>query len=359
MSLCPPAANQLTEKLGGFDCSGPAFVHFRSPGDLSNPTLVVLEILFVLGAVVALVHATRRLRYAGDRMPLGLAIAGVCDLLVTEVPLYFPQKFGIESHVGTTFAHNVFMVDFLHDRLPLYIVSLYVAVPVLAYEVVRCLGVFDRLDGRRGGAFLGALCVGVVHSAFYEVFDHLGPQLRWWAWNTHDKINHPFFAAVPLTSVTLFSLVAPTGMVLLVRYAVRHGIGWAVLAGALVPLTMTIGALPSSVFGSGDHPHTTAQAIVLSIEFGVAWLVALPILVGAWRTPGERPDAVYALGFGAVYLGTMVGLWISALGDYRHALGGITSDGTPIGDLTFATFCAAAATLALIAIGTRPRTAVS
>jgi Cytochrome P450 len=36
-----------------------------------------------------------------------------------------------------------------------------------------------------------AICVGFVHHCFYEVFDQLGPQLRWWAWNTDNPLNHP------------------------------------------------------------------------------------------------------------------------------------------------------------------------
>ena len=42
------------------------------------------------------------------------------------------------------FAHNVFTVQFMFDRLPLYIIAFYPALSALAYEVVRALGVFNQ-----------------------------------------------------------------------------------------------------------------------------------------------------------------------------------------------------------------------
>jgi hypothetical protein len=76
----------------------------------------------------------------------------------------------VQDTVGVVFDHNVYTVQFLFDRLPLYIVALYPAVAMLAFEVVRALGVF-----RDRGIVVGAVCVGFVHLCFYE--------LRWWAWN--------------------------------------------------------------------------------------------------------------------------------------------------------------------------------
>lgn len=346
--LCTAEADRLSTALGGFDCdAGP--VTLRNPADLSNATLPVLELLILLGAAIALRFAVRRWREQRDGTTLAMALAGVVYVLVTEVPMYFPGKLGVEDHLGTVFVHNVFTVEFIVDRLPLYIVCLYVALPVLAYELVRGLGVFDR----RGEA-LGALCVGVVHSAFYEVFDHLGPQLRWWAWNTENDLNHPLFASVPMTSVTLFSLVAPAGLVWMLRRWVTGrelGLG-AVLAravpiGALVPLWMTLGALPSSFFG-GDDPNTTAQAIILAVEFTLAWAIAVPVLVAAWRAGAGEPSEPVRV-FGPLYLAVMLVLWFSALPDFLDAVDGTTPDGTPIGSLPFAASCLLAATLMVLA----------
>jgi hypothetical protein len=343
--LCPDAANQLSERLGGFACDGPAGIVIRSPAGLSNWTLPVLEVVMVIGAVLAIGCAVQRLRRHGDPTQLALVIGALVYVLVVEIPLYFPATFGVEDQIGTIFVHNVFTVEFLHDRLPLYIAALYVALPMLAYEIVRSLGVFAN----RGPA-LGALCVGVVHSAFYEVFDQLGPQLRWWTWNTVNQNNHPFLDAVPMTSITLFSLVAPIGLAYLVRRLITPGLRpaglvlRAVVIGALVPLAMTIGALPATVFGD----HAAARAMVLASEFALAWLVAVPVLVACWRSPGDaEAPSRYAGIFGPFYLVTMAVLWLTALPDFLDAVDGTGPDGTPVGNLPFAAACFTACLLAL------------
>ena len=61
-----------------------------------------------------------------------------------------PDSFGMTNHVGFVFAHNVFTVQFLYDRLPLYIVALYPALATLAFEIVRVMGVFGT-PGDPGG----------------------------------------------------------------------------------------------------------------------------------------------------------------------------------------------------------------
>ena len=208
----------------------------------------------VTGAVLALIHAIRRLRRDGDPTNLALWFATVVYLFVIEIPLYFPNVFGIQDQLGVVFAHNVFTVEFLFDRLPLYIVALYPAVVSLAFEIVRSLGVF-----RDRGIVVGAICVGFVHHCFYEVFDQLGPQLRWWAWNGANPINHPMLASVPMTSVFIFATLGPIVVTVLVLRLVGNGAShlmWrTVLAGVLVPVGIAVLSIPTSLFG-GRHPHT-------------------------------------------------------------------------------------------------------
>src|SRR5262249_6917007 len=163
--------------------------------------------------------------------------ATVIYLFAIEIPLYFPNVFGVEDSLGVVFAHNVFTVQFLFERLPLYIVALYPAVVTLSYEIVRSFGVF-----RDRGIVVGAMCVGFVHLCLYEVFDQLGPQLRWWAWNTDNPINHPLLRSVPMTSVFIFATLGPTVCTFLVLWLVgrkaslgRGAIVWrTVVAGVLV-----------------------------------------------------------------------------------------------------------------------------
>src|ERR1700739_1288724 len=167
--LCTPTFAGLAARLG-FSCASPGgAVPFRSPLAWENWTLPVLEVTVIAGAVVALVYAVTRARRHHDPTNLVLWFGAIAYLLIIEPPLYFPGPFGISGHVDTMFAHNVFTVHFLWGRLPLYIVAIYPMMATVAFEIVRALGVF-----RRYGVLVGAVWVGFVHHAFYEIFDHLG-----------------------------------------------------------------------------------------------------------------------------------------------------------------------------------------
>jgi hypothetical protein len=312
-------------------------IHLRNPSTLTNWTLPVLELMMVTGAVLALIHAIRRLRREGDPTNLALWFATVVYLFVIEIPLYFPNVFGIQDQLGVVFAHNVFTVDFLFDRLPLYIVALYPAVVSLAFEIVRSLGVF-----RDRGVVAGAVCVGFVHHCFYEVFDQLGPHLHWWAWNGANPINHPMLASVPMTSVFIFATLGPIVVTVLVLRLVRGShLAWrTVLAGALVPVGIAILSIPTSLFG-GAHPHTGVQAAIFSIELAVIATVAAPILVRQWRRGPLSPNAFVAF-FGTTYLVVLAALWL-------------TAHGTPRVGAAYAAVCFVLAALGVYATSISPR----
>ena len=348
---CTAAFDAIARPLGGFSCEhAPAVVHLRNPLALSNWTLPVLESMMVAGAVLALVYSIRRLRRAGDPTNLALWFATVLYLFVIEIPLYFPNVFGIQDQIGVVFAHNVYTVQFLFDRLPLYIVALYPAVVTLAFEIVRSLGVF-----RDRGVVVGAICVGFVHHCLYEIFDQLGPQMRWWAWNTDNPINHPLFTSVPMTSVFIFATLGPIVVTLLVMLLVGRakptgsGLAWrTVLAGALVPVGLAVLSIPTSLFGGGD-PNTTAQAVIFTAELAIVALIAVPVLVRQWQqTRDEREPSDFVRVFGPVYLGVLTALWVSAVGDYSSATDGITTDGTPTGSLGYTVFCLVVSVLAVL-----------
>ncbi len=155
---CAPTFEKLAGELG-FSCeeAGGLF-EVRNPFALENWTLPVLELTIVLGAILALIYAIVRLRRHGDPTNLVVWFGATAYLFIIEPPLYFPAAFGIDEHVDTMFAHNVFTVEFLWGRLPLYIVAIYPLMATLAFETVRSLGVF-----RRYGVLVGAVCVGFVH----------------------------------------------------------------------------------------------------------------------------------------------------------------------------------------------------
>src|SRR5271156_4906968 len=214
---CTSTFNSLAHQLGGFGCETvKPIVQLTAPWHLTNWTLPVVEAVMVGGAIYALVHAIQR-RRIGDPSVLALWFASVIYLLIIEPPIYFPNVFGIQSQIEEPFVHNIFTVQFLYGRLPLYIVALYPAMAVLSYEIVRSLGVFQR-----HGTLVGAVCVGFVHQCFYEVFDQLGPQLRWWLWNPRVKALRPALASVPMVSMTMFATFGPFMLALLVRWLIAR-----------------------------------------------------------------------------------------------------------------------------------------
>ena len=294
---CGPAAEAVTRGLG-FDCHDVSpVVSVRPPWDLAHWTMPLLELLVIAGAVFALVHAIRRKR-AGDPVNLALWWASLVYLFVIEPPLYFPEWFGLDEIYGFIFAHNQFTVQFMWDRLPLYIVAFYPMISQLAYEVVRSLGIFAHR-----GALAGSMAVAFVCQVFYEVFDHIGPQLKWWAWNPDNLIvNQPAMGPVPLKSALLFASVSLAAMTYLV---VRFRGRWLV-AGLLTPLSMVVAGFPASLFGT----DITAQAWVLGFELALIWVVGGWLVLTAQGLPDIPP---FARIYPACYLAVMAVFWVSAL----------------------------------------------
>ena len=352
-ATCEQAAEQVTRKLG-FDCHDVSpFVSLHNPFDLASWTMPVLELVIIAGAVFALVHAVRRYR-AGDPINLALWFAPLVYLFVTEPPLYFPEWFGLDERFGFIFAHNIFTVQFMWDRLPLYIIAIYPALTQLAYELVRVLGIF-----RHRGALVGSVAVAFVCHVFYEIFDHLGPQLKWWAWNdANQEVNHPALASVPMNSMLLFASVSFGVMTYLVVRLRRLPLTWRiVVAGVLSPPAMAVAGIPSGAFG-GETPNVTAQAWVIGIELGLVWLAGAWVLVTHLRRRGSEeaePMTSFARIYPAAFLAVMAALWVGALPAFVNATDGVTSDGTPIGSglYTIACFVGAGTVLAVLHTGRR------
>ncbi|MQY17619.1 hypothetical protein [Nocardia macrotermitis] len=344
---CSPTFSRLATEMG-FSCrTEGGLVAFRNPFGLENWTLPVLEVLIILGAVLTLVHAIRRLRREGDPTNLVLWLGATAYLFIIEPPLYFPAAFGIDGYVDTMFAHNVFTVDFLWGRLPLYIVAIYPFMATIAYEIVRMLGVF-----RRYGVLLGAICVGFVHHAFYEIFDHLGPQLKWWEWSTGNSLNQPMFDSVPLSSVVVFAALWPMSLAFFVQLFVgRHvDAGRKLSAPQLIWRTIAIGILGSAGTGVLPIPATvlganniTVRGWLYAAELVVLSAIAIPILVRQWLRlrRGEVPaysDNVVRV-YSVVYLVVLAVLWIAALPDFLHSSHGWARNAGPVGNIWYTIAC--------------------
>ncbi|MDJ0400951.1 hypothetical protein [Rhodococcus rhodochrous] len=364
--LCSPTFEDLSTRLG-FSCDeAGGILELRSPFALENWTLPVLEATIVLGAVLMLVYAIVRLRRTGDATNLVVWLGTLAFLFIIEPLLYFPDAFGVEDYLDTMFAHNVFTVEFMWGRLPLYIIAIYPMMATIAFEIVRMLGVF-----RKYGTVVGAVCVGFVHHAFYEIFDHLGPQLRWWEWSLDNPINQPFFDSVPLPSVVVFAALWPMSLAFCAQFFVgRHIDAGRTFSGLeLTWRTITVGLLasvgvvilpaPATVIGMGS---TTVRATIYAAELVILSIVAIYVLSRQWSrlrsTPTDRPYSNDLVRWYAVaYLAVMAVLWIGALPDWFSAVDGVTEAGDPIGSLWYTVACFVVAIACVAAAFTVPRTA--
>ncbi|GGQ75536.1 DUF7802 domain-containing protein [Couchioplanes azureus] len=360
MSSCPPGFAETAGTLGGIDCTTTSpVVSVRSPASLADPTMPVVEAFMVLAAGVALVHAVLWWRRRGDPTNLGLWCATLVYLVVLEPPLYFPERFGLQDQLGLIFVHNVFSVQFLHDRLPLYIVAVYPALTYAAYALVQRTGLLERHSPAAGAA-----CVAVVFHCFYEIFDQLGPQLRWWAWNPAAPSNSPWLAAVPVSSVVVFAAASPFGMVLLTRLLLagrpRPGpAGLRVLAvGVLTPFAMMLCSVPYGVLSRWPGRFEAGRAVALWAVLAVFVLVAaLTVARDLRERPGGEPAPPdgflgrYPVAAGVAFLVVFTALWAAALPEYLTARAGRTPSGTPVGSLGYATACALLAAGTLVAAG--------
>jgi hypothetical protein len=363
--LCTPTFADLASRLG-FSCqTAGGLVEIRNPFALENWTLPVLEVTVIAGAVLALVYAVVRLRRYNDPTNLVLWFGAIAYLLIIEPPLYFPAAFGINGHVDTMFAHNVFTVDFLWGRLPLYIVAVYPMMATVAFEIIRMLGVF-----RSYGILVGAVCVGFVHHAFYEIFDQLGPQLRWWEWTLDNPMNRPFFDSVPLPSVVVFAALWPMSLAFFVQLFVgRHvddgrsfsGVQllWRTVAvGVLASIGTAVLPLPATIAGALSG-NTTVIGVIYVAELAVVTAVAVWALINQWRRlrRDEESQAVgytnpLILGYATVYLASMTILWTISLPAYLRAFEGVTPNGNPIGSLGYTIGCLIIAGLCIAAAKT-------
>ena len=266
-------------------------------------------------------------------------------------------------------------MDFLWGRLPLYIVAIYPMMATVAFEIVRSLGIF-----RRYNILVGACAVGFVHHAFYEIFDHLGPQLRWWEWSVHNPMNQPMFDSVPLPSVVVFAALWPMSLALCVQFFVGQQadqgrrfsgieILWrTVVAGVLASLGTAILPLPATVMGALTD-GSTSGGVTYTLELIAVCAVAVPALVNQWRrlraTVSSPTEPRYItspllISYSTAYLVIMAVLWLSALPDYFGAVNGLTANGDPTGSLWYTLICFTVAGSCIAAVrSTQPTNAAA
>ena len=323
------------------------FGYLRSPLHLQHWTMAVVEVLLMVGAAVFVWLGVYRARRDHDATLLCFLGASIAYLLTMEVPgAYFPDLMGA-SPADVPFVHNRFSIGFLFDRLPLYIVALYLALPGLAFVIVERADIFAR----RHGLLVASVCVGFLHHAFYEIFDQFGPQYHWWAWNYDLKYMAFSQGSVPMVSLLGFSMLGPFVFTLLVQMTVIRPLGRGhhsvsavvsrtVAAGVVAAIALSVLMAPIfglallAQLGSGWRIVASALCYLVVAIFGVLTVRALQsqsLVATAIRSPQG--------GYAILYLVVFAGLWIYALPDYFGAANGETRLGTPVGSLPYVIGC--------------------
>jgi hypothetical protein len=346
VNTCTADFARLSAHLKDLRCDGNALLTLRNPLALLNWTYPVIELLMVGGAIACLVHAVRWYRRRGDASNLVLWISLISGLMLIEPMAYFPHWFGMDKVMGLTFVHGQFSVQFFYDRMPLYIVAMYPVFGYLAYALVQRTGIFKKYS-----AFVGAACVAFVFVCLFEVIDTVGPQWRWWVWNTDLPTSKPSLGPVPYLSLINFSVALPFGVALatlLISKIPQRG-GWylvrdvAVVSIAIWPSLLVVG-LPATLAPLLGVPTETARFVLAWALIAAVAVIAGWAFMGAYRARAADPSIVpddargdrFPLVYAVAYLACAALLWGAALPDYLNAVHGVTASGDPSGSLAVA-----------------------
>jgi hypothetical protein len=142
------------------------YAHFNSPASQWSvlPSFVIGEYLFIICAIVALVHAWREGR---DHLLVWVAalIAGTAnDMFFMALPLV-DNFWQAQAQIMLT------------ARLPLYIPCVYVCFMYYPTVAVRRLGMASLPQ---------AALTGMVGCLFYAPYDIIGAKFLWWTWHDTD-----------------------------------------------------------------------------------------------------------------------------------------------------------------------------
>ncbi|MCA9523822.1 MAG: hypothetical protein KC609_22790, partial [Myxococcales bacterium] len=233
------------------------FSHFNSP--LAQwqvlPSFLIGEYLFILGAVLALIHAWRSGR---DHLLIWIAalVAGSAnDIIFMALPLV-DNFWQAQATIMLT------------ARMPLYIPCVYVCFMYLPTAWVRRLGL---------PRWSTAALTGLLASLYYAPYDIIGAKFLWWTWHDTDKpIAARLFGAPVSSTLWVLTFVATFAWLLdhtLRKHpdvtARRFGIGLAKVAG----LTTLFMILQMTVLQQldGGTPGYRALAVCVVLYAGLAW----------------------------------------------------------------------------------------
>ncbi|MEB4209536.1 hypothetical protein [Mycobacterium sp. 94-17] len=362
METCTAEFARLAIHAPLLRCDANPFLTLHNPFGLQNWTFPVVELLLTAGATACLFHGICWYRRYRDASNLVVWASLIVALLLIEPITYFPQWFGLQNTMGLTFIHGQFSIQFLYDRLPLYIVAMYPVYGYLAYVLVQRTGILKRYD-----SFVSSVCVAFLFMCLFEVVDTVGPQWGWWVWNQQLPTSKPSMGPIPYLSLQGFSLVMPFAIALLTRWVSGKPAqgGWRLIRNIVIvsvgvwPLFLLMN-LPATILELAGFSTMTARGItVWTLIIGgftiTAWAfygslrarMADPTIVPV----GARGDRFAAICV-AVYLIFGVIFWAAALPGYFDAVDGVAPSGNPTGSLAFGV-AAALLTVALTAIAYR------
>jgi hypothetical protein len=164
---------------------------------------------------------------------------------------------------------------------------------------------------------IGAVCVGFVHHAFYEIFDHYGPQYHWCRWNYEIGYQHLRLDSVSMDSLVGFSMLGPFAFTLCVQALVLRPQGSRSLGGAAtvgrtllagVASTALLGVLVSTVAGlsvlSADgSPYRVVAEVICYGMVAVFGLITVRALRAEppERIPVRSLEGVFSVVYLAVF----------------------------------------------------------
>jgi hypothetical protein len=367
VDTCTAEFAQLTRGLGGLQCDGNPFITLTNPFKLQHWSMAVVELLLIVGAIACLVHALRWRRERGDSSNLVVWTASILALLMVEPIAYFPQWFGLQNSLGLTFVHNQFSVQFLFDRLPLYIVAMYPVYTYVSYVLIQRTGIFKRYN-----PIVGAACVAFAFHCLYEVVDTVGVQFRWWVWNEDLSTSVPALGVVPYLNIQAFSLGVPFGLALVTLLVSKRPASnrWLVARNVVLVCIFTwpvmfLSSLPATLLNLVGLPLVTARLVGTWLLIAAAAAVTGVVLAREYVArrhdaslvpPGVQRD-YFALICVSVYLAVCVAFWGAALPDYLQADNGVTPGGAPTGSFAYGlvTFVLSLALAVACYVGTTSR----
>jgi hypothetical protein len=267
------------------------YAHFNSPASQWDalPSFVIGEWLFIICAIVALVHARREGR---DHVLVWVAalIAGTAnDMFFMALPL-----------VDTFWqAQGQIMIT---ARLPLYIPCVYVCFMYYPTVAVRRLGLPSLSQ---------AALTGMVGCLFYAPYDITGAKFLWWTWHDTDVPSAIRLLGAPVAS-SLWTLLFTASFAWLIGKALgqRRGdeittkvfaIGFALVAGCTTLLMLVQITILQQV--DGGAPGYGALA--------AGWIVYATIVgIGIKRAKPEspRPGDRLLLGAAIAYFTVLIGI---------------------------------------------------